>query len=245
MPHGGLGRYRAANVDFTKVKPPGTVARPLRREHDARHEDVVLVEYAFVGETDFILLKKCAAQENKARTSSIFAVFAKLGKQLTSRRGTRIVMLPDIRLGANNRRQHLRVFVHVCLGIKEKRIQPLAFGLIDQSLQTFGDGQLVVRIHEVDVFASRRTDPTVPCRALPMVLLRQHTNARVFRRISGKNHRTRVSRAVVNADNFNILQRLIKDGVQTLPEPWLGVVDRDYNRQLLYLRPRTSIRLSV
>ena len=55
----------------------------------------------------------------------------------------------------------------------------------------------------------------------------QNANARITRSRLGENHQRTVRRAVVDAEDLDVLERLLADGVEAFGEILLDVVDGD------------------
>ena len=86
---------------------------------------------------------------------------------------------------------------------------------------------LVVGIHERDELASRNSHAGVPGRAGAGIGLMDNLDARIARGIFVKHLLRAVGRAVVDADDLNLAQRLRQHRIQTFRQIRRLVVHRD------------------
>ena len=91
---------------------------------------------------------------------------------------------------------------------------------------------VVVRIHRGDQFGSAKIQPRISRGGESSVGLVNDADARVARGVFFEDVGGVIGRAVVDADDFDVAQRLLADAVQAAAQPWLDVVDGDDDAEL-------------
>ena len=90
----------------------------------------------------------------------------------------------------------------------------------------------VIRIDETQILPSGYCHAGVARLAGVRMFMQQYLDTAILIRVFAKNRRTAVRRAVVHADDLNVPQSLVYDGIKTLPKVCFYIVYRDYYRDI-------------
>ena len=102
----------------------------------------------------------------------------------------------------------------------------------DKELLEHATVRKIVGLDDADVLARRLGHAPVQRCAVPRVSLVNHANPLVTGSIVMQDSRRAIRRAVVDADNLDVTQRLPTKRIQTLRQKPLHVINRNKNRNL-------------
>ena len=111
-----------------------------------------------------------------------------------------------------------------------RKVGVKAIGRVHKLFQRIGRHK-VVGLENTHVLAARHLEPAVHRVAVAAVGLVDHLHTRVALHVLADNRRRVVSRAVIDTDDLNILERLRQGGIKTLTQVALNIVNGDKQRQ--------------
>ena len=92
-----------------------------------------------------------------------------------------------------------------------------------------GRNDIIVRFDNPDVFAPGKTESLIHAVAITGILLVQDNDPGILCRIFRNDRRTGVGGTIVDADDFDLLQSLADDRIQTLAQIAFHIINRDQN----------------